>query len=181
MKLTRGLSFNFLLRGAMAGVIATLPMTVVMNLIRSQLSKTDKRRSLPPEEMVANVVRPSGGMNLEKEMAVDLPHYLYGAASGLAFAATLGRSRLKPVIGGPLFGLVIWFSSYLGWMPTLSSRPSAMNQSRSRNLMMIAAHLTWGLAAGRLIQRPVAQLVSDALLGVKGKSRGARMMQSLMA
>lgn len=182
------LSFNSILRGALAGVIATVPMTVTMNLIRSNLSGSERQRDLPPEEILSASQRHAGP---NFEITVDVPHYLYGGFSGAVYALSEGvfakRFRLRSELSGPLFGLVVWAVSYLGWMPALTainaraSESRATHQSINRNLTMISSHLVWGFVMARLMGRSVAELTNDALIGMTGKSRGARFVQGLFA
>jgi NO-binding membrane sensor protein with MHYT domain len=47
-----------------------------------------------------------------------------------------------------LFGLGVWATSYLGWLPVFGVRQPVTYDPVARTGLMIAAHLVWGTAAG---------------------------------
>jgi hypothetical protein len=123
-----------LLAGAIAGLVATVPMTAVMRALWEKLPERE-RYPAPPREIVD---RTTGG----EQTATLLSHFGYGALCGAVFAASAGRS----VAGGVLFGLGVWGASYLGFLPSLGVLRSASTHPLRRNAMMLAAHATWGAA-----------------------------------
>jgi hypothetical protein len=123
-----------LVTGAIAGVVATAPMTAVMRLLWEQLPEHE-RYPAPPREIVD---RTSGG----GEAATLLAHFGYGALCGAVFAAS-GR---QSVADGALFGLGVWAASYFGLLPTLGVLRAASTHPARRNAMMLAAHAMWGAA-----------------------------------
>lgn len=51
----------------------------------------------------------------------------------------------NPLLGAG-FGMLVWATSYLGWIPALRLSPAAPRAPKGENLMMIAAHLVFGAA-----------------------------------
>jgi hypothetical protein len=47
-------------------------------------------------------------------------------------------------VKGMLFGLIVWASSYNGWVPAADLLPPATQTRAKRNSMMIFAHLVYG-------------------------------------
>jgi putative membrane protein len=84
-------------------------------------------------------------------MAITLfLHFVFGATAGLLYGAMEEKVPVSHAVKGPLAGMVVWTGSYLGWIPALGILPSATEQPRRRNLLMIVAHLIWGLTLGAL-------------------------------
>jgi hypothetical protein len=81
-------------------------------------------------------------------------HLGFGAVSGGLYAATLGRSR-GPLIAsgltGALFGSVVWFVSYWGFLPGLGLMPPVSEDERQRPLVMLLAHWIYGGVLGLLV------------------------------
>jgi hypothetical protein len=131
-----GLSDRTLL-AALAGFVATLPMTSAMSRMHARLPRGE-RYPLPPRELSENLphagVRPSS--------ATLFYHFLYGAASGALFAAMPKRSAAH----GAAFGVAVWSASYLGWIPLAGILKPGTEHPVRRNGLMLAAHLVWGAA-----------------------------------
>lgn len=142
-------------RGAVAGVIATVPMTGVM-LVGRRFSRD---RDLPPEEMVerANRKRQSpherrlGGGRDDK--AWRLVHLAVGAASGATYAVLqpLLPRPLGPVSGGVLFGLAEWLVAYQGIAPSVGLMPSRSRGDGDRQATLVVAHVVFGAVVGKLV------------------------------
>ncbi|WP_421697113.1 hypothetical protein [Ancylobacter sp.] len=131
-----------LVLGALAGVAATLPMTMAMRRLHGRLPNKE-RYPLPPREISANLPH----LGLTAPTATLLHHFAYGGAAGAAFGLLRPRSAR---LAGPLFGIGVWVASYLGWIPVLGIlRPATLHPAR-RNALMLAVHLVWGagLATG---------------------------------
>ena len=126
--------------GAIAGFVATAPMTAVMHRVHRRLDGED-RYPLPPREIVGSVAPP-----LRKEAATSTTlaaHFAYGALSGAALAAVMR----KPTLGGGVAGgLSIWLASYLGWIPAFGILKPAIDHPAPRNALMNLAHIVWGAA-----------------------------------
>jgi putative membrane protein len=77
-------------------------------------------------------------------------HFLFGAAAGSVYGMLEEKVPLGEVLKGSLAGLVVWAVSYLGWIPAFGILPPATEHPWRRNVMMITAHLIWGMVLGVL-------------------------------
>lgn len=143
--------------GAAAGVVATVPMTIVMEELHRALPG-EHDGPLPPREVTQGIRDQLGGdpscsqeSNLER--ATLLLHYAFGGAAGALFPLVAPR-RLPAALGaGVLYGLSVWGGSYLGMLPALGVRHHARHDSAARTGMMIAAHVVWGATLGLILSR----------------------------
>ncbi|AUX78601.1 hypothetical protein [Sinorhizobium fredii] len=127
--------------GAVAGLCATMVMTMAMRRLYAMLPPGE-RYPLPPSEILVSLC---GSTNDRAHTTrTVLAHFLYGSLSGAIYP--LVRSKLE----GPGYGLAIWAASYLGWIPAAGILAPATEHPLSRNLLMLVAHVAWGtaLAAG---------------------------------
>ena len=134
-------------RGAIAGTIATIPMTLVMiNLFRRL--PIEQHYPLPPRLIIESLqesrqMRPMDDANATHTTL--LAHFAYGAATGALFPY-LERGRGKDFFTGSVFGVAVWAASYLGWIPAANILTPATHHPARRNALMLTAHLTWGAA-----------------------------------
>jgi hypothetical protein len=146
-----------LLTGALAGLAATAPMTLVMDGLYRALPANEKRGPLPPREITmtaADAVGVEDELPEEgKKALVGVAHFAYGAGAGAAFGLAAPLLPLGPVASGVAYGLAVWAGSYLGWLPALRVLPSATDEPAGKNAVMIAAHVVWGAALGALAGR----------------------------
>jgi hypothetical protein len=148
-------------KGAVAGFAATAPMTVVMwGLDRSWRVSEQK---LPPEQITRNIARRTGLSRFldrgGKKAASWGSHFGYGTAGGAAYPLTVERLPASPAVKGPLYGLLIWALSYLGWLPAAGIMAPSTRQSRRRNIALVSSHVIWGLTCAVLyacLHRPGA-------------------------
>lgn len=140
--MTKDLSGRILL-GAIAGFVATFPMTAAMRRLHRALPDR-QRYPLPPREIAEDL--PSLGAT--PSSATLLHHFLYGGATGALFAALFPRAG---VALGAAYGIAVWVGSYLGWIPATGILRRGTSHPLRRNGLMLAAHVVWGacLAAGR--------------------------------
>ena len=122
-------------------------MTATMELYYRLLPQ-DERWPLEPSLIVSRVT-PSrlraGERGDQRHHALTLSaHVGYGAASGAAYALTMGKAPLPTPIKGLGFGLGLFAVSYLGWLPTAGILRPATAYPASRNAGLIAAHLVYG-------------------------------------
>lgn len=133
--------------GALAGVVATGPMTVVMILLHRRLPRHE-RYPLPPREITMKLARKAGvAGELTQETrsaATLLAHFGYGAVCGAIYATGADRVPVGAGAKGPLFGLLVWATSYLGLLPGAGILSPATKHPARRNALMIIAHLVWG-------------------------------------
>jgi uncharacterized membrane protein YagU involved in acid resistance len=136
----------------MAGLMATIPMTVAMELMRRRLPLRERRR-LPPRKITMRVARRLGvqaHMDERQRGAVTLvTHFGFGAAAGALYAPLARRlGPSPPLLAGTVFGLAVWLVSYMGWLPAVGLFGPATRDAKRRTALMIAAHLVWGAALG---------------------------------
>lgn len=143
----RDLMSHLLLSNALAGFIATLPMTIFMLLTQRYLPR-HQRYDLPPEIIVKDLAQRAHikqHMNKSQILAATLiSHFGYGATMGLLYPPLSKKLSLPTALKGAIFGFLIWAASYLGLLPLLGISERAPREPGRRNLMMIAAHLIWG-------------------------------------
>lgn len=142
-----------LAEGALAGLIATGPMTAMMLAAKRALPR-HQRYPLPPRQITARLasearVDASEGQVLAAAGAL----HFFGAAAGAVFALLSRRSDLPPIAHGGLFGLLVWTVSYLGWVPALSILRPATEHPKGRNALMIAANVLWGAVTAWILIR----------------------------
>ncbi len=135
------------MRGAAAGLLATVPMTVFMRAAWRLLPRREQY-PLPPRLITRKVVNEKEPERLT--VLTYLFHFLFGAAAGAFYAVIEDKVHLRSSAKGILMGLAVWTGSYLGWIPLMGILPPATKHPLRRNVLMIAAHVIWGFALGRL-------------------------------
>jgi uncharacterized membrane protein YagU involved in acid resistance len=147
---------NKLLAGTLAGFAATAPMTVAMMLIYRRLHPFEIQ-ALPQEEITAELERRTGVKahltRPEHEVVTWISHFGFGAGAGALYAPLAGMMKAHPVLKGAGYGLLVWAASYLGWLPAAGILHQTKEQPPRPNLMMIFAHLVWGVTLGMLTEK----------------------------
>lgn len=142
-----------LFAGTIAGLVATIPMTIFM-LIMHRILPAWQRYALPPEEITKEMAeRADVRQYMDKQQLLGASlasHFGYGATMGTLYSTLTRKIALPPVFKGILFGLVIWALGYLGWLPLAGFSEAATEEPLRRNALMIAAHIIWGSATGQL-------------------------------
>ena len=150
------LSFRKLLKGAAAGFVATAPMSAAM-LIGWRLLPEHEKYHLPPRQITEEISERVGiedRMSEEGQIGLTVfSHFGYGALFGSIYALFERRIPLDASLKGILMGLAVWIGSYLGWLPALGILRPATQHPRRRNLMMILAHVVWGVTLGELTRK----------------------------
>lgn len=135
-----------LARGALAGLAATVPMTVVIGAGRA----AGLMGTPPPVEITENVAEHAGEhpdrQSPEFQAAWLAAHAGYGAACGVIFATIRPVLPRSDLVAGLIFGGAVWGVSYIGLMPSLDLYPAAQEDSNQRQAVMIAAHAVFGTA-----------------------------------
>ena len=138
-------------RAAVAGALATVPMTVAMELAFRALPR-GLRYPLPPrqitDEMDAVAGRPLPRDEQSHLVATLLAHVAYGAAAGSGFLLVPSRGMARSMVNGIAYGLGLWAISYVGWLPALRLMPTPSGQPRERVALMVGAHVVWGASLG---------------------------------
>jgi uncharacterized membrane protein YagU involved in acid resistance len=135
--------------GAAAGLIATVPMTVTMLLIQRLLPRR-QQSTLEPRRVSDDMLRKAG---VDGELSADAKekisvaaHFGYGATTGMLYSLAERALPSRPVLRGPLYGLLVWGASYVGWLPAAGTLPPPHRRPIGRNVLLISAHLIWGIA-----------------------------------
>ena len=132
------MNFRNLAFGALAGISATMVMTMAMRNLYRFLPPED-RYPLPPREItettLPTVARQDGAA------AALLAHFGYGALTGALYAG-LPRRKLPGFVYGP----AVWAASYFILFPGSGILKTADKHPRRRNGLMILAHVVWGQA-----------------------------------
>jgi uncharacterized membrane protein YagU involved in acid resistance len=148
-------AMNELLRGSIAGFVATAPMSLAMRA-GEKLVPAHNKGHLPPRQVTESALRKLGLRKLlardDRRTAALVAHYGFGASAGalLGVVATKASSVPRPVTGAAV-GAAVWAASYLGWLPAANLRQNSNDEPAERNLQMISAHLVWGAVAGILL------------------------------
>lgn len=149
--------------GALAGLIASIPMAGVMIGLNRALP--GRKRSLreiwtplPPKLITRRVTRRAGLGQVTRpgrkwDATTWLSHLGYGAATASIYPLVTRPLPLPHILRGMLFALGIWAASYMGWLPAANILPPAHQQSARRNAVMILSHLAWGLIIALLTDR----------------------------
>ncbi len=138
--------------GGLAGLLATVPMTMVMGRLHRRLPLA-QRYALPPRIITDGIAEgapiPAPLIPRRGPGRTLAAHFAFGAGAGALYGLLTSHSLVKPSIGsGVAFGLGVWATSYLGWVPAAGLMPPATRQPARRNAMMVAAHIVWGAALG---------------------------------
>ena len=135
-----------LVRGAVAGLLATAPMTVVIGAGHA----AGLMRNPPPVEITENVAEAAGADPERRSAAFQAgwlaAHAGYGIACGMIFVPLRGLLPRSDIAAGLLFGGAVWGISYIGLLPALRLYPAAPDDSRRRQAVMITAHAVYGTA-----------------------------------
>ncbi len=136
-----------LVRGAVAGSVATAAMSAVMLAFRKQMG------TQPPDAIATSAAHAVGAEPTEPQADVlaSALHVGFGAVTGAGYA-------LLPKVGPPwlrgvVTGLGVWASAYQGWVPALGILPPATEDRPERPAVMIAAHVVYGAVLGELEDR----------------------------
>lgn len=152
-------SFHKILFGATAGLIATAPMSISM-LIGWRLLPKHEKYHLPPRLIIEKILEKVEIENhlSEKELVAltVLSHFGYDALSGALYTLFDHKLRMHSALKGALTGVAIWLGSYLGWLPAMGILPPATRHPGRRNLMMILAHVIWGVTLGEVTRKLTA-------------------------
>jgi uncharacterized membrane protein YagU involved in acid resistance len=152
-------SLRKLLQGAIAGFVATAPMSLSM-LIGWRLLPKREKYHLPPRQITEEITERMGiADRLNETELVGLTvfsHFGYGAFFGWLYALFEHRIPFHSSLKGALAGVALWMASYLGWLPAMGILRPATRHPWRRNLLMIVAHVVWGVTLGELVRKLTA-------------------------
>ena len=142
-----------LVRGAIAGAVATVPMSAVM-LAAQKAGALPKQ---PPEEIVDSAL---DAADVEVDEATSnvlatLNHFAFGASIGAGYSALRRATseRGDAAVVGIAYALAVWFASYQGWVPRITPLPRATDDREDRQAVMAGAHVVYGAVLGVLRRR----------------------------
>jgi hypothetical protein len=142
-------------RGALAGAIATLAMSVLMLAARA-LRLTPQ---LPPARITREATEAVAGeapADEEEAALTSAVHVGFGAAAGALFGVlhrSLGRSGTWSAAAlGVAYASIVYLVSYQGWVPALRILPPASRDDPGRVSTMVAAHWVYGATLGAVAE-----------------------------
>lgn len=142
--------------GALSGLVATVPMTMVMTALWKRLPQPD-RYPLPPRDIIesasSRVSTKAACLSDGKMAGLSLmAHFAYGAATGALYPLFCPEPR-KPLLSGAGYGVAIWVISYLGFLPAFHILKPATQHPPSRNRLMVVSHLVWGAVTALMVEK----------------------------
>ena len=148
--------FQNMINGAVAGLLATVSMTLFMRAAWRMLPRWEQY-PLPPRLITTRLVQevePRPRLDQDNLTGLTLVlHFLFGAATGALYGVIEEKIPLNETGKGMLMGTAVWTGSYLGWIPLLRILTPATEHPWRRNVLMIVAHFVWGGALGILTRR----------------------------
>lgn len=153
-----------MITGALAGVVATMAMTMAMRRLHRHLSD-EKRYPLPPREIIDRMM--VEGNEKHARTNTLAAHFGFGALTGAIFAYLKPNCR-----SGPLYGVGVWLLSYFGWVPAARILAPAWRHPAERNLLMIVAHLVWGATLAKSLDE--LEAANSEIFGRAPRQRGFR-------
>jgi hypothetical protein len=137
------------IRGALAGFVATVPMSSVM-LLGKTLGALGEP---PPRRLTRKLTKPLGWLaprGRELDWTAVAAHFAFGAAMGVIWERL--PARLHTARGGAAFGLAVWGANYAGWLPATGLMPPPSRDRMARPTTMVLAHLVFGAALYEITQ-----------------------------
>lgn len=144
-------------RGAVAGVVAALAMSVPM-LAATRLGILRRQAPAQITDRLLQRMGLAGAVRDEdsRDALAAANHLGFGTAAGAIFG--LLSRRLPPsvprIAAGMTYGAMIWTVSYMGWVPFLRLMPPPDEDEPARPALMLGAHLVYGGVLGALTPPP---------------------------
>jgi hypothetical protein len=83
--------------------------------------------------------------------AVEITHWLYGAAGAGVLAAMARRLKMhrpgNAVLAGAVMGAAVWAAGYLGWMPATGFTRRVTEERASKTAMSLVGHVLYGIVS----------------------------------
>jgi hypothetical protein len=145
---------NDVVRGAWAGMVATVPMSAWM-LVAQQGGFLGQA---PPRKIVRRLLgksRVPWGWRRDHRLTSTLGHFAFGAAAGALFGAVVPRKLGRPTrtLLGSGYGVAIWAAAYAWLLPALDLMPPPRRDRPGRPRAMLLAHVVFGAVLGALARR----------------------------
>jgi uncharacterized membrane protein YagU involved in acid resistance len=146
--------FSQLMKGALAGCVATVPMTAVM-LTLAAFVPEQEADPIPPRQVTREITSRAGlwqqADKEERAGLTTLAHFGFGAAAGALYGPFAGSVPAPPLLSGAAYGLLVWAANYAGWLPALDIVRPPSQKPDSQNAQLILSHLVWGASLGVLV------------------------------
>jgi len=140
--------------GSVSGCVATLPMTLAMEVMHRQLP-VHEQYPLPPRQITDNLADDVGiNPSLDEQsrtQAALVAHFAFGAAMGALYGGLGTRLPVPEPARGALLGIGVWAGNYLGFLPSVGLLSPATQHPLRRSALMITAHVVWGVTTGLLL------------------------------
>jgi len=140
---------------ALSGVIATFPMSAYLVLSQKFFEKYPS--AIPPEQVTGALLETADVDEMDQEKFQPIvwsSHFAYGMAAGSFYS--LYRALIPKSVNsfqtGASFGLLVWATSYWGWLPALKLLPPPPETEVKDNVDKIVSHIIWGAALGLCYQ-----------------------------
>jgi uncharacterized membrane protein YagU involved in acid resistance len=147
------------LKGASAGLVGTLVLTVAMRatakLLESPIrsgpggGEPDQANTEPP----AILVRKLAGGLFERELTPavqnalgQILHWGYGALWGLVYGIVQGSIGFPAALHGTVLGLILWLVGPLGLVPAMKISPMDAQRESPRLIRSLIFHQVYGWA-----------------------------------
>ncbi len=136
---------NRYLVGAVAGIIATAVMTLVI----SAGERLGLLRTPPPTQVTTTVTNRAGidpePPDPEFNPGTLIAHAGFGVAAGPLYVVAKPILPNSRITAGAVYGGAVWASAYGGYLPALHLYPWPDDDRHSRTIVMIAAHVVYGV------------------------------------
>jgi hypothetical protein len=142
-------------RAVTGGVIGGATGAALMLPVFAMAKQIGILRPMPPTRVVAHAAETAatatelGGSRQDADGATTISsHLLYGTAAGALYGLLQDETDISPVIGGPSYGVLLWATGYLGWIPAAGILPWPWRQQPGAVAVPLLAHLVYGLTLG---------------------------------
>lgn len=156
---------NGLVRGAVSGLIATLPMTAAI-YAGKELGLLVRP---PPREVTHHAEKHT---NVEQHLSQSTftmtwlaAHFGFGASAGLVYSLVRPLLPSPTLLAGLAYGSAVWALFYTKILPDLGLYPPPQRDRLSRTATMVAAHFVFGSVTAllfRALPRNLAPVVEAA-------------------
>ena len=144
---------NTLANGAVAGLAATAPMTLVFVAGRA----AGLLRTPPPARITAAAAAEVGASPPPDGPALGAGwmglHLAFGAAGGALFVAVRPLLPRSPGAAGLAYGAALWTAAYGGVMPALGLYPPVPHDRTTRAAVTVVAHAVYGWSLAAVVDR----------------------------
>ncbi len=142
-------------RAAIDGAEGGAAGTLLMSLVMLGAKKAGLMGKLPPKRITEAVLQATGETQTSNEtvdVLTTIAHFGYGIGAGVLFGVVVQRLRpsLDRGLLGVIYGSLIWFVSYKGWVPALGIMPPPERDRPYRPESMLVAHWGYGWTLGKV-------------------------------